>query len=133
MLLIDVIVKKINNNKGLGIICGEFVPEGKTVFVDGSEFHKIFTRETINRLPKVKYDFIIKYATYHKKQDLFYLDLDDMRFINHSKNANLKYEGNGFDGKMVACKDIEIGQEITVDYTTIYDNYKQGVDFEVYN
>ena len=43
------------------------------------------------------------------------LQLDNSKYINHSKNPNLNHDG-------FAIKDINIGDEITIDYRDFGDN-----------
>ena len=49
---------------------------------------------------------------------IYTLDLDNSRYINHSKNPNIVFPNNKIG---IAICDINIGDELTFDYTTLYD------------
>ena len=52
-----------------------------------------------------------------RQTNLYWLNLDDTRFINHSENPNIETAGDAD----VALSDIEKGEEILIDYRTFYD------------
>jgi len=75
-------------------------------------------------IPKEALSFFEKYAV-DRGKGKFFLNVDNARFINHSKNPNTKSLGPSKDN--IATKDISPGEEITINYSEID---VTGVDFQ---
>ena len=132
MLLIKTEVKS-SKISGLGLFSLEDVKYGEIVEVIEDKFYKIFTQEEINELNKSAVQAEYEHDYMFKQGDLYFACLDNARFMNHSNTPNCFYKGTtstailqGIHGYFFAHKDIKIGDEITVDYTTFCD---KGIDW----
>ena len=125
--------------KGIGVFAEEPVKKGDLVYVFEPDFCKSFQLADIAKLSKaitksvpkkdikkisaLKYRFLKIYAT--REGQLYWLDLDNTRFINHAHVPNIQFI-KGL--KAVAVKDIKIGDEITCDYAHL-SKYNKNLDF----
>lgn|SRR3989338_6810987 len=110
---------KINlaNSKihGNGLFAAQFIPKGTVVqkFVPGIDLE--ITQEQIDQLSQTAQTQIYHYSYKHKKTGNWILCADDARFLNHSLTPNLV--SNSLEEEVdVAGRDIEEGEELTVNY-----------------
>jgi hypothetical protein len=98
---------------GFGLFAAENIPKGIVVW----EYNPTIDKEISGFVAgRIEFEFITKYSFYDKQLNLWILSGDNDRFTNHSDNPNT---GPDVEGKMVALKDIIIGEEITSDYYAI--------------
>ena len=110
---------------GSGIFALEFIPKGTVVYTEGAFSQTFSYKMVLHCFPKVKQDFIYKYATYDKVNTEWHLCTDHAHLWNHDDNANCRYQSEE-DLDMVAVRDIQIGEELTCDYREFCDNCKEG-------
>ena len=108
---------------GIGLFADENIQKGTIVWKNNPELSFVkFSQEEWKRrereLNEECFRQIKKYSYKYKKDENYYIDLDNTRFINHSRNPNLAEDEFCND---VAIKDIEKGEEILMDYTSFYD------------
>lgn len=114
MLTVKTEIKE-SPGKGAGIFTLEYIEERKVIWIENPMFYKIIPYYEYERLPDLQKEFIKKYATHYPEESMFYLDLDNTRFINHSNNPNMEWSGNiGY-----AKRDIFRGEEITCNYVAL--------------
>lgn len=117
MLLIKTKLKEVEG-KGIGLIADQDIKEGERVYTRNPIMDIWIKKEDI---PKEAEEFFKTYAV-DKGEDSVLINIDNYRFLNHSKNPNIKWDGKN----SVALRDISQGEEITIDYNEIDVN---GVDF----
>jgi len=112
---------------GIGVFAPQFVPKGTLVYdcSIGSPLSLTFSRDDLGRVCERERDFILEYANYYEKYG-WILRADNSRFVNHSFSPNVREEANeggpmGTRGVLIAVRDIEIGDEILIDYTDACD------------
>ena len=74
-----------------------------------------YTLSEINALPKEDQKFFYTYSYQYSEDRFILVDPGIARYMNHSCEPNTWFKGNH---TLVACRNIEIGEEITYDYTT---------------
>jgi hypothetical protein len=126
MLIIETKLKEAPG-KGIGLFADENIKKGQTVWIENPLFYRIIPYYEFRRLPGIQKEFIKKHATEYPKEKIFYLDLDDTRFINHSPIPNIKWLPDS--PIAVATKNIKKGEEILVNYLDL--NPDQPLDFAV--
>jgi SET domain-containing protein len=127
MLTVKTYIKEVPG-KGIGLFANEKIKKNTVVHLEETEFDKIFSNDFV--LEHNLTSFFKHYATFDKESSTWYLCSDNARFINHSYNPNITCSAE--DKKSWAIHDIEIDEEITVDYTTICDDIRlNGFDFKV--
>lgn len=106
--------------QGIGLFADEFIPKGTLVqkFIEGVDLE--LTPEVIEALPGPAKKIFLHYAYRNKITHKYILNSDDARFLNSSDTPNLiGDESNKEDD--VAARDIERGEELTVNYNDFDD------------
>lgn len=120
MLLVETYIDN-SPGKGKGLFSKNFILKGTTIweFVEGFDIkvHK----DKYELLSQVQKDYIDMY--FWKQDDYLYSSCDYSNFQNHSYTPNSIDNGKG---GMMAVRDIQPGEEITVNYFEFDD------DFELY-
>jgi SET domain-containing protein len=95
---------------GLGCFANEFIPKGKRVWVFDRRIDLIVYVAHLSRLPQAMQTLLNDkgFVATRRWRKCIVLCGDDSRYMNHSDAPNLV--------KNVACKDIEVGEELTCDY-----------------
>ena len=99
--------------KGIGLVALEHIKKWQKVWVYNPVIDLLMNKRSI---PKEAESFYEEYAVEYEKNRIL-LSMDNARFINHSKNPNTK--SLGYNKPNLATRDINIGEEITIDYATI--------------
>lgn len=110
---------------GLGLFAKKFIPKGtiwwharpRDVLLISKE--QFLTLEKSLKSPMVEsfMHSLLTYSYYERDLDVLIFCLDDSRYMNHSiePNSGASEDENGFCS--VALKDINVGEEITENYT----------------
>lgn len=93
------------------ILKGELIGEF-TFWLDIS-----LSEEEYQNLNKKNKEFFDAYGREDKITKKYMLNIDNTRFINHSKNPNIAHQ----EYKLIAARDIKQGEELTDNYTD-FDN-----------
>jgi len=112
MLVVKTYLKEFKG-KGIGLVAKKLIKKGQVVWTYNSVVDVEIDKESI---PKEALEFYNIYVVEYKKGK-FMLNTDNARFINHSKNPNIKSLGIFKDS--ITIRDISPGEEITVDYSEI--------------
>lgn len=106
-----------SNISGIGLFANQTISKGDTVW----KMHTIsvfkINRNTYDSLSEIEQQFIQEKDYYWLDNDGNYMiPVDDSRFVNHSDDPNLiEMEDNHY----VASKNIDINDELTIDYKTL--------------
>lgn len=118
---------ELRASHGIGIFATQFVPKDTHVYECsiGSPLSLSFNRDALGLICERERDFILEYSNYYEKYG-WILRADNSRFVNHSFSPNVREEAiegglMGTRGVLIAVRDIEIGDEITIDYTEACD------------
>lgn len=119
MFTIDSYIEK-TQDKGFGVFANEYIKKDTIIweFIEGLDIkiHKNF----IENLNETQRKFIDIY--FWKEGDYFYSSCDHSIFQNHSSNPNSIISGSLY---MVAARDIQVGEELTVNYSEFDDSYSE--------
>ena len=100
---------------GIGCYAAERILKGTTVWVFDGRIDTLYNEQQLSKLSLPCQEQIRKYAYFDYFYNSFVLCGDDSRFFNHSINPNCLDPNPHI---VVAARDIEIGEEITSDYST---------------
>lgn len=117
MIKVKTILKESLIHKGgIGLFAIEPIKKGQVVIVPSMAGLDIeLEEEGFNKLPKEEQEVILHYGFKNKFNGKYHLNFDNARFINHSKEGNLKL--NEETQSLFATRDIEVGEELTQDYS----------------
>lgn len=99
---------------GTGLFAAEAISQGTRTWELVPNLDLIIPKAELTRLSAPALEQVLHYA-YLNSDNGYVLCFDDARFCNHSFQPNLKF----IDGPMpheVAVRDIELGEELTVNY-----------------
>lgn len=99
---------------GLGLFAVWRVPKDTAVARVHHKFDRKLTPEQKANLPKPAQRFVERYGYLDLSNGWWYLNADDLRYMNHSATPNTRQEGESD----VAAADIAAGEELTCDYYT---------------
>lgn len=116
MLVVKTKLKEMPG-KGIGLVADQKIAKGQTTCV----YHPLIDIKVYKKdIPNEAHDFFDTYAV-DIGEDYLILSIDNTRFTNHSDNPSTKSLGR-IEGRFqnnIATRDIEIGEEITIDYNQI--------------
>ncbi|HWC57739.1 MAG TPA: SET domain-containing protein [Candidatus Paceibacterota bacterium] len=107
---------------GIGLFADEFVPKGTIVWKYNPELDLLFSEEQINALSSTSKKQFFNYAFLDKKYRKYMLCGDDARFFNHFETPNCD---DAAEDITIALRDIQKGEELTVNYLSFYGDMKQ--------
>lgn len=120
MLLIKT---KIGPSKieGTGLFAAEPIKAGTKIWVLEPKLDISLSTEEIGHLSPAAQEQFYRYAYLDKVTKKYLLCGDDARFFNHSETPNC--DDKEYDSTY-ALKDIDVGEELTVNYGVFYGNVK---------
>jgi len=123
MLVVKTILKE-SPGKGIGLFAAEQLSKGQIWSEEHPDFDIHLARSLVDQMKNNVYrDFIHIYGEYNETSELFKISIDNGRFINHSDTPNTMYIRQ--HGYSITTKDIDAGEELTIDYNTICDDFKK--------
>jgi len=115
MFLIDTYLDK-SKIQGIGVFAKENAKKGEKIKEVKPEFEIEFNKENLPRMPLALARFIDNYAYEREKgSNIVVLGIDNEKYLNHSDDPSVNDDG-------IALKDINIGDEITIDYRDFDDS-----------
>ena len=115
MFLIDTYLDK-SKIEGVGVFSKENVKKGEKIKEVRPEFEIEFDKENLPRMPLALARLIDNYAYEREKgSKIVVLGIDHEKYINHSDEPSVNDDG-------IALKDINIGDEITINYRDFDDS-----------
>lgn len=108
---------------GIGLFADEFIKKGTVIWKFTPGFDIKFTGEQILELPELAQIHLAKYSWKSKKSGMYCHSSDDGKFFNHSENQNCfsEYTDSEEEVVVVALSDIQVGDEITDNYSSFED------------
>ena len=103
---------------GMGLFADERIPKGTTTWKFDPAFDVVYDPAEVEKMPEQKKESIDFYAYLSNKTGKYIYSPDDSRFTNHSKNNNIDNVEMAGEVELcgVANRDIEIGEELLVNY-----------------
>jgi SET domain-containing protein len=110
---------------GLGVFLLAPVRQGELIWKFDSRIDRVYTAEEVASLPEHMQRYLEIYATWHEETGLYVLCGDNGRYFNHSTEPTTVSDAISF-GEDRAARDLQAGEELTSDYTTICDNVRRN-------
>jgi hypothetical protein len=112
---------------GTGLFADQFIPKGAIVWKFNKDFDLLLSRDETKTLSKPAKEQFYNYAYFDKKYHKYLLCFDDARFFNHSENFNCDESASDIT---TALRDINVGEEMTVNYRDFYGDIKDHPEAE---
>jgi len=127
MLLIKTFLKEVPG-KGIGLFTDEHIEAGQVWWKWDSEMDTIIYRKQFEEIEEIKRLFVKKYGVKSQDGD-YWLYTDNAKFCNHADDPNsIGFEEQfGVDTKIKALKQIEKGDELTLDYRKFVFDFPEGI------
>ena len=112
---------------GLGLFSDEFIPKDTIIWKFTHGFDLKFTKEQIKKFPKQIQEYLGNYSWLSKKSGKYCFASDNGKYCNHSKVPNTLHVYHEDEEEVITktVRDIQKGEEITEDYGTLEDNFKE--------
>lgn len=126
MLLVKTALKP-SSIHGIGLFAAEFIPSGMPIWKHCPIIDIKFSEEELVPLSPPAREQIAAYSYRQRSTGLYVLCGDDARFLNHSTTPNcIDVKGADGQGITMAARDIQLGEELTCDYSAIDKDYIDG-------
>lgn len=126
MLLVQTLAKP-SEIHGIGVFADERIPKGTVVWKFDPVFDLVFSPEEFERLGELQRNLIRHYGYLSTASGKWIFVTDDYRFANHSIKNNINsIPIVGAEFCDVAGRDIDIGEELTLNYQTFDARYVDG-------
>lgn len=109
---------------GIGLFADQKIVKGALIWKFDPGIDLLISQETYSGLSEINKKFFDHYGYWSEEMGGYVCAADNHRFTNHSENPNVGTINAklGDDGEDVALRDIEPGEEITVDYRVFGEN-----------
>ena len=103
---------------GVGLFADEFIPKGTITWRFDPAWDIVFPKDEVEKMPEYQKRLIKFFAYFSSKRQAYIYSIDDGRFLNHSAHPNHDVLPVQDEVELcnVANRNIQIGEELTVDY-----------------
>lgn len=104
---------------GMGLFADERIPKGTITWKFHPRFDLLFDLAEVEKMPPAHQELIKTYAYLSAESGKYVYSIDDSRFTNHSatkNNIDVTLIPGEIESVGVANRDIEVGEEILVNY-----------------
>ena len=124
-LLVNTKVSK-SEIHNLGLFADQFIPTGTLVWKHDSVLDGWISSNEIQNAPESFKKHLDYFCCYDIELDSYIVAKDNVNWINHSDNPNLNSPTKYFH---IALRDINVGEELTLNYRQICDLEVQDIEF----
>lgn len=107
---------KPSNLHGIGLFAGQPIKKGSVVYTASPLLDLNITQEQFDSLDQKEKDEIIWWGFFDEPSQMWHVDFDVSKFINHSPNATLTQATDHDEAYLIAARDIQSGEELTQNY-----------------
>lgn len=107
---------KASGLHGIGLFADQTIRKGAIVYTASPLLDLNITQEQFDSLHQKEKDEILWWGFFDEPSQMWHVDFDVSKFINHSYDATLAQDPSLDEAHLVATRDIEIGEELTQNY-----------------
>jgi uncharacterized protein len=104
---------------GTGLFANEDIKKGDVIWEFNKDVDTVINQSQFDKLSEVAKKYWNTFSYFRNEEGGYVLCTDNARYTNHSDNPNSVMRDKNIS---IAARDINSGDEITEDYSTIYDN-----------
>ena len=101
---------------GIGLFADQDIPIGMVIYTASPKLDLNITAETFELLAQKEKDEILYWGFWMESDQVWHVDFDMTKFINHSFEGNVTQDPEQKDAFLIACCDIKKGAELTQNY-----------------
>jgi len=124
---------KASEVHGIGFFTDEDLVKGQLIYTASTLLDVNISQVEFSSLdPKEQYE-VLYWGFWDKSNNVWHVDFDNSKFINHSYKATLTQDEEHGDAYLVATRDIKKGEELTQNYLefeSVDDLAKRGISLE---
>lgn len=107
---------KASDLHGVGLFTDQPLQKGTLVYTASPLLDVNITQEQFDTLSQKEKDEILWWGFFDEPSQLWHVDFDVSKFINHSYDPTLTQAAGHDDAYLIATKDIDAGEELTQNY-----------------
>ncbi|HSD56499.1 MAG TPA: SET domain-containing protein [Candidatus Saccharimonadales bacterium] len=107
---------KTSELHGIGLFADQAVRKGDIVYTASPLLDLNITQEQFDSLDQKEKGEILWWGFFDEPSQMWHVDFDVSKFINHSYIPSLTQDSNHDDACLLATRDIEAGEELTQNY-----------------
>jgi SET domain-containing protein len=107
---------KTSNLHGVGLFADEDIKQGQLIYTASPLLDLNITQEQFDSLDQKEKDEILWWGFFDQPSQMWHVDFDVSKFINHSDHATVTQDENHDEAYLVATRDIKSGEELTQNY-----------------
>lgn len=115
---------------GVGLFTRENLKKGKIVYTASPILDVDISQEEFDSLDEKEKREVRYWGFWDEPNNMWHVDFDNSKFINHSFNPTLTQDSNYKDAYLIAARDVKNGEELTQNYLefeTEEDLKKRGI------
>jgi SET domain-containing protein len=107
---------KTSDLHGVGLFADENIKQGQLIYTASPLLDLNITQEQFDSLDQKEKDEILWWGFFDQPSQMWHVDFDVSKFINHSDHATVTQDENHDEAYLVATRDIKSGEELTQNY-----------------
>lgn len=107
---------KTSELHGVGLFADESIKQGQLVYTASPLLDLNITQEQFDSLEQKEKDEILWWGFFDQPSQMWHVDFDVSKFINHSNDATVTQDENHDEAYLIATRDIQSGEELTQNY-----------------
>lgn len=107
---------KASDLHGIGLFTDQPIQQGKVVYTASPLLDLNITQAQFDSLDQKEKDEILWWGFFDEPSQMWHVDFDVSKFINHSYNATLMQDASHDEAYLVATRYIKPGEELTQNY-----------------
>jgi SET domain-containing protein len=107
---------KSSDLHGVGLFADEDIKQGQLIYTASPLLDLNITQEQFDNLDQKEKDEILWWGFFDRPSQMWHVDFDVSKFINHSDNATVTQDDGHEEAYLVAVRDVQPGEELTQNY-----------------
>lgn len=107
---------KVSNLHGVGLFANENIKKGQLIYTASPLLDLNITQKQFDSLKQKEKDEILWWGFFDQPSQMWHVDFDVSKFINHSPDATVTQDDNHDEAYLIATRDIPSGEELTQNY-----------------
>ena len=101
---------------GVGLFTSDEIQEGSVIYTASPLLDLNITQSQFDSLDQREKDEILWWGFFDEPSQMWHVDFDVSKFINHSYEANVTQHADHDEAFLVAARNIDAGEELTQNY-----------------